>query len=291
MAKEFARRVSKNKRKTLDLSKLIEHDRFKDLEQGYLANTPVQIIKLKDIHVKKQVRTKFNDHSLKELADNIRLNGLIQPLVLHKENGAYTLLCGERRFRAMSLIPLEEAPCHVLEDKSLEELMSIQFSENSSRENLHYIDKANGINDYQNATGASERKIQKALGISKSEVHRSLIIGRLPEKIKEAAKEFNIEKYVLLEWDALERASLKKKVLQLICDGLVTTRTQLKRVIKAEPGLLVEAAQKKTAPRAKRNLSAAVLLKTMQEKSKNLDPEMQKALQSLLKESKETIDL
>ena len=80
--------------------------------------------------------------------------------------------------------------------------MAIQFSENSSRENLHFIDKADGILNYQMATNVSERKITAALGISKSEVHRSLLLAKLPKKLKHAAKEFNIEKYVLLEFDA-----------------------------------------------------------------------------------------
>ena len=88
--------------------------------------------------------------------------------------------------------------------------MAIQFSENSSREALHYIDKADGILNYQKATAASERKITAALGISKSEIHRSLLIARLPEKIKEAAKRFNVEKYVLLEFDALVSGKSQK---------------------------------------------------------------------------------
>ena len=88
----------------------------------------------------------------------------------------------------MSSIDVDSAPCFVLEDKTADELMAIQFSENSSREALHYVDKADGILNYQKATKSSERKICKALEISKTEVHRSLIIGKLPKRIREAAK-------------------------------------------------------------------------------------------------------
>ena len=137
---------------------------------------------------------------------------LIQPLVVHKEKNKYVLICGERRFRAMSSIDVDSAPCFVLEDKTADELMAIQFSENSSREALHYVDKADGILNYQKATKSSERKICKALGISKTEVHRSLIIGKLPKRIREAAKTHDIEKYVLIEYNGIEDKSLKKKV-------------------------------------------------------------------------------
>ena len=78
----------------------------------------------------------------------------------------------------MTSIDMKKAPCFILDDKSEEELMAIQFSENSSREELHYIDKADGIYVYIKSTDASERKIQAALGISKSEVHRSILLGK-----------------------------------------------------------------------------------------------------------------
>ena len=66
-------------------------------------------------------------------------------------------------YRAMTSIDVDSAPCFVLENKSANELMAIQFSENSSREALHYIDKADGILSYQKATKVSERKICRAL--------------------------------------------------------------------------------------------------------------------------------
>ena len=56
----------------------------------------------------------------KELSANIKMNGLIQPLVLHKSKKGYTLICGERRYRAMSLINMKKCPCFVLDSKSTE---------------------------------------------------------------------------------------------------------------------------------------------------------------------------
>ena len=184
---------------TYDL--LGERDIFQRSDEKLLDGALIEKIKLSEIKVKEQVRTQFNEHSLRELAANIKLNGLIQPLVVHRnQEGKLTLLCGERRYRAMTRIAkMSEAPCFILENKNKEELMAIQFSENSSREELHYVDKADGIFNYKMATGRSERKICQTLGISKSEVHRGLLIAKLPHKLKEAAKNFNIEKYVLLE--------------------------------------------------------------------------------------------
>lgn len=290
MAKNFAPRTSKKTRKTIDLSDKISRDLIKMVDEKLLEGAKLEEIVLKSIVVKEQVRTKFNDSSLKELAENIKLNGLIQPLVVHRENGKFVLICGERRFRAMSLINMEKCPCFIIEDKTPEELMAIQFSENSSREALHYIDKADGILNYQQATKASERKITAALGISKSEVHRSLLIARMPKKIKEAAKQHNIEKYVLLEFDAIERGTLRSQIEKQILAGEVTKRLHLKRLLK---GAVVGAGKKKARKQASlpNGLTANAFLKVMKSKTKDLDldDETLKALKNLVKETTQTL--
>ena len=199
MSKTFEKRVSKRDRKRKDLvSELKPGASLRDLQEQLLKGAEIETVQLAHIEVRAQVRTKFNDDTIAELAENIRQNGLIQPIVVHEEGRKFVLICGERRFRAMSTIEeMLEAPCFVLRNKTNEELMAIQFSENSVREDLHYIDQADSITNYKKVTGASERKIVAALGVSKSEVHRSLLIAKLPAKIKEAAKVHDIEKYVL----------------------------------------------------------------------------------------------
>lgn len=292
MSKTFAARVSKKERKTIDLSEKMGRDIFKTSDDRLLQGAKLAEIQIKDILVKEQVRTKFNDDSIRDLAKNIEVNGLIQPLVLHQDkNGRYRLICGERRFRALSFNKAEKAPCFVLENKTEEELMAIQFSENSSREELHYVDKADGILNYQLATEASERKIQAALGISKSEVHRSLLIAKMPRNLKEAAKIHDIEKYVLLEWDAMAKSPLKGDVEKKILSGEITKRSELARIINS--GGLVKASKKAPVKSAlPKGLSANAFLKAMNSKSKdlNLDKKTQELLRTLVEETKEMMD-
>lgn len=296
MAKKFTARVSKKQRKTVDMSKNLTRDLMSQFgDEKLLEGARLEEIRLDKIIVKEQVRTKFNDSSIKELAANIRENGLIQPLVLHFDGrGRYTLICGERRFRAMSTIDeMETCPCFILEGKSPEQLMAIQFSENSSREALHYIDKADGILNYQKATKASERKITAALGISKSEVHRSLLIAKQNKRMKEAAKVHDIEKYVLLEYDAIERGPFKKEVEKKILKGEITKRSQLKRLL--NKGTVVAARKKitkKKKPALPTGLTANAFLKAMESKTKDMDidPETLKKLKALVEETKDMMD-
>lgn len=275
MAKKFAPRVGKRQLQQRDITEGLDDSIFRLNDEKLLKGAQLDTIRLDKIEVRKQVRTKFNDDSLKELATNIKENGLIQPLVIHREGSKYVLICGERRFRAMALIDMKEAPCFILENKTPEELMAIQFSENAAREELHYIDQADSIFGFKQLTGYSERKIQAALGSSKSEVHRCILIGKMPRDIKEAAKTHNIEKYVLLEWDALEDQDLKEELKTKIIAGKITKRSQIKRLIsKASPV--------RSAKSTKKSVSTNVLLKALKSKSKDMDPATQKALNDLL---------
>lgn len=276
MAKEFSARVSKRERKVVDITAGIDEKILRANDQKLLRGAQLSTIPLKSITVRDQVRTKFNDDSLKELGENIKVNGLIQPLVIHREGSKFVLICGERRFRAMTLIQMEEAPCFILENKTKEELMAIQFSENQAREDLHYIDQADSIYGYQKLTGTSERKITAALGISKSEVHRCLMIAKLPKDIKEAAKKYNTEKYVLLEWDELPKNEFKDEIKGRILEGDITKRLQLKRVISQ---LKIEKPKRRVA---KKDDSVEKLMKVLKTQMK--DPKLQARAKELMKE-------
>lgn len=274
MAKEFSARITKRDRRVTDITSGIDEKILRTNDQKLLRGAQLATIALRTIEVREQVRTKFNDDSLRELGENIKLNGLIQPLVLHRDGNKFVLICGERRFRAMTLIGMEEAPCFILENKTKEELMAIQFSENQAREELHYIDQADSIYGYQKLTGTSERKITAALGISKSEVHRCLMIAKLPKDLKEAAKQFNTEKYVLLEWDELPKNEFKEEIKGRILVGDITKRLQLKRVISQ---LKIEKPKKR-----KKDDSVEKLMKVLKQQMK--DPATQARAKEMMKE-------
>lgn len=273
MAKDFSPRISKRERKVTDITAGIDEKILRANDQKLLRGAQLATISLTQIEVREQVRTKFNDESLRELGENIKVNGLIQPLVLHREGSKFVLICGERRFRAMTLIEMKEAPCFILENKTKEELMAIQFSENQAREELHYIDQADSIYGYQKLTGTSERKITAALGISKSEVHRCLMIAKLPRDVKEAAKQFNTEKYVLLEWNELPKNEFKDEIKGKILAGEITKRVQLKRIISQ---LKIE------KPKKKKEDSVDKMMKLLKAQMK--DPKLQAKAKALVAE-------
>ena len=275
MAKDFSPRITKRERKVTDITTGIDEKILKTNDQKLLRGAQLSNISLDQIEVRTQVRTKFNDESLVELGENIKVNGLIQPLVIHREGNKFVLICGERRFRAMTMIGMKDAPCFILENKTKEELMAIQFSENQAREDLHYIDQADSIYGYQTLTGTSERKITAALGISKSEVHRCLMIAKLPKDIKEAAKKYNTEKYVLLEWHELPSNEFKAEIKGKILSGDITKRVELARIISQ---LKIEKPKKM----AKKDDSVEQMMSLL--KSQMKDPKLQAKAKALMEE-------
>ncbi len=112
----------------------------------------------------------------------------------------------------------------------------------------------------------------------------------MTKKVKEAAKAHNIEKYVLLELDALEKGALKTKLTKMLYKGELTKRAELKKAIK--DGGIIKAGRKKK-PAAPKGLTANAFIKTLktQAKGKKLDKDTKKLLDQLLKETQNIVDM
>lgn len=106
----------------------------------------------------KQVRQKFSN--LEELAESIRVNGIIEPLVVHEEvDGRYRIIVGERRFRAASIAGLSQVPVVIKRNLSDLAIRRIQVTENNDRDNLTAFDEAMGVIDDVETYGVKEAMI------------------------------------------------------------------------------------------------------------------------------------
>ena len=129
------------------------------------------------------------------------------------------------------------------------------------------------------------------MGISKTEVHRSLIIAKLANKIKEAAKTFDIEKYVLIEFNGIDNKTFKKKVERQILLGAVRKRAELRKMIK-DGGVVASKSKRKTTKSRSSlpvGMSDDAFLKVMKSQAKDLDPATRKALNALLKDTENVV--
>src|SRR5215210_1275556 len=89
-----------------------------------------------------QPRTRFDDSNLGELAQSIRANGVIQPIVVRRNGGRYQIVAGERRWRAAQMAELRKIPAFVRE-VSDDKLLELALIENIQRQELNPIEEAN----------------------------------------------------------------------------------------------------------------------------------------------------
>jgi len=145
----------------------------------------VKIIKITQIEPNKsQPRTDFDEEKLQNLADSIAEYGVLQPIVVKlNENGFYTIIAGERRWRAARIAKLKEIPAIVknFDEKSEKEVALI---ENLQRENLNAIEEALGIKELMDVYGLTQDEVSKKVGKSRSAVANSVRLLNLPDAIK-----------------------------------------------------------------------------------------------------------
>ena len=132
-----------------------------------------------------QPRKKFDDDALLALADSIRHSGVLSPILVAREGSRYTIIAGERRWRAARLANLDSIPAIVREwdDVKRQEAALI---ENIQRENLNAIEEAQGINTLMTECALTQEAVAERLGRSRSAVANLLRLLHLPKKIQDA---------------------------------------------------------------------------------------------------------
>jgi len=150
----------------------------------------VRVIKITQIEPNKsQPRTDFDEEKLNALAGSIAEYGVLQPIVVKlNQNGFYTIVAGERRWRAARIAKLKEIPAIVksFDEKSEKEVALI---ENLQRENLNAIEEALGIKELMETYGLTQEEVSKKIGKSRSAVANSVRLIQLPESVKKHIKD------------------------------------------------------------------------------------------------------
>lgn len=146
---------------------------------------PAREVDIQKIDInKEQPRKHFDEEKMKDLADSIRQHGVIQPLVVKPEaNGRYTIIAGERRYRAARMVGLKQVPV-VTKEVTDRELLQISMIENIQREDLNPLEEAQGIAALMEQFSLTQEEAAEILGRSRSAVANSLRLLNLPESVK-----------------------------------------------------------------------------------------------------------
>ena len=129
-----------------------------------------------------QPRKDFSTDELNSLASSIEDTGIIQPILVRRNNGVYEIVAGERRWRAAQIAKIHEVPV-LIKELTDEEVVKISIIENIQRVDLNPIEEANSYKQLIQDFGYTQEKVSASLGKSRSYIANSLRLLSLPESI------------------------------------------------------------------------------------------------------------
>lgn len=133
---------------------------------------------------KGQPRKTFDETELSELADSIKQNGILQPILVRKHGLSYEIVAGERRYQAAKLAGLEEVPV-VIREISDEDVFKLALIENLQRSNLTPLEEARGYRQLLDEKDLTQEELSKILSKSRSAITNTLRLMDLPNEVQD----------------------------------------------------------------------------------------------------------
>jgi len=178
-----------------------------------------------------QPRTNFNEERLEELAQSIRSNGIIQPLLVRRiENEKYQVVAGERRWRAAQRAGLQKVPCvvrEIPEDKMLE----LALIENIQRQELNAIEEAHAYKRLIESLGLTQEMVAQRVGRDRTFITNYLRLLRLPEDIQQLVEAEKLSMGHARALLGVDDPGIQRKLAKSVIDKGLSVR-QTERTIK-----------------------------------------------------------
>lgn len=165
------------------LEALLSEERPQDVEQKSNESTHEGIVSLAIDSIRtrdEQPRQSFDDESIDELRDSILRFGILQPLVVTKDDNDYVLIAGERRLRAAKRAMLTEVPV-IVRDATPQEVAEISLVENIQREDLNPVEEAIAYEELMSTYGYTQIELSQRVGKSRSYIANSVRLLKLDE--------------------------------------------------------------------------------------------------------------
>lgn len=196
-----------------------------------------------------QPRKRFDEDKLSELADSIREHGIVQPLILKRNGDRYTIIAGERRFRAARMAEVREVPA-IVRDMDDREVMEVALIENIQRENLNPIEEAAAINYLIEQHDLTQEEVAKRLSKSRPAITNTLRLLKLPNTVQDYIRTGRLQQGHARALAAITDDELLEKVADKCAEGGWSVRETEEQVRKA-----ITLAELHKRPRRSRRLS------------------------------------
>lgn len=204
----------------------VSENQYQAIDQGAVNELRIAEIEPDPL----QPRKDFDPEKLEALAASIREHGIIQPLVVSKQdNGFYRIIAGERRWRAAKLAGLQTVPV-VLRDYSVHQAAEVALVENLQRTDLNAMEEAGGYQRLMQEFGLTQQQVAERVGKSRPAVANSLRLLQLPESVQDMVVYGELSGGHARAIAALNDAELQKDVAQQVIAQELNVR-QTERLI------------------------------------------------------------
>lgn len=195
-----------------------------------------------------QPRSQMDETALQELADSIVEHGLIQPLIVHDDGGGqYTLIAGERRWRAAQKAGLEELPV-LVKQATPQTMLEIALIENIQRADLNALEEAAAYQQLVEEFGLTQEAVARRVGKSRPTVTNALRLLDLPAKVQQAVIDGEISGSHARTLAALPTPEAQLALLQLILKQGLNVRQTEERVQKLKEGVMPQPRRRSRPP-------------------------------------------
>ncbi len=174
-----------------------------------------------------QPRKRFDDEALQDLADSIRIHGVIQPLTVRRlSSGYYQIIAGERRWRASKLAGLTEVPAVIIEADE-QKVMELGLIENLQREDLNPVEEAMGYEVLMRDHGLTQEEVAQRVGKSRPAVANAVRLLELPDPVLQLLEEGKLSAGHARTLLPLFSGSQQREVAQrVVNEGLSVRQTE-----------------------------------------------------------------
>jgi len=165
-----------------------------------------------------QPRRKFEEKGLMDLAESFKSQGILQPVLVKKNTDGYTLIAGERRYRAARLAEMDKIPAIILDDKDESDMLQMALVENLQREDLNPLEAAEAFRRLMDDVGLTQNQLAGKIGKSRTAIANFLRLLSLPDKIKEMIRDDRLSeghaRAILAVDDDTTRIRLAERIIQ-----------------------------------------------------------------------------
>jgi len=210
------------------LSDLLQENTIADLEKEEVIEIPLDHVQPNPY----QPRKHFDESALGELAESIRINGILQPVIVKKIAQGYMLVTGERRCRAAKMAGFSTVPA-IVRDYNNQYLAELALLENIQREDLTIIEEAEAYKNAIDSLQLTHLELAQKIGKSRSYVSNTLGILSLPESIVAEINAGNISMGHARALSKLKDAERIRTIARMIVENRLTVR-DIEALVKSE---------------------------------------------------------